>query len=82
MNSSEDAVPPGVVTETSAAPAAPGGAAHVMVVTLTTTTLVQGLPPIRTVEPETKFVPVIVTAVPPFAGPIPGAISIAVGGSR
>src|SRR6201993_4955466 len=45
-----------------------------MVVLFTTTTLVAAALPNVTVAPEAKFVPVIVTAVPPATGPLLGEI--------
>src|SRR5215510_5852394 len=59
----------GLVTVTVTAPAACAGVVAVICVPLTTTTLVAAVPPNVTVAPETKFVPVIVTLVPPVAGP-------------
>ena len=50
-----------------------------MVVLLLITTLVAGVPPIKTVAPERKPVPVMVTAVPPFVLPAFGAILLTVG---
>jgi hypothetical protein len=47
---------------------------------LTTTTLVAADPPKETVAPDTKFVPVIVTGVPPPNGPETGATADTVGG--
>jgi hypothetical protein len=44
----------------------------VIVVLFTTTTWVAAVPPNVTVAPEAKFVPVIVTAVPPVVGPLFG----------
>jgi hypothetical protein len=44
----------------------------VIVVVFVTTTLVAAVPPKVTVAPNAKFVPVIVTAVPPAAGPLFG----------
>jgi hypothetical protein len=46
---------------------------------LTTTTLVAADPPKETVAPDTKFVPVIVTGVPPPNGPETGATADTVG---
>jgi hypothetical protein len=43
-----------------------------MVVLFTTTTLVAAVPPNVAVAPVTKFVPVIVTAVPPAVDPLFG----------
>ena len=45
----------------------------------TTVTLVAGVPPNVTVAPATKFVPVIVTAVPPAVGPLLGETPLTVG---
>jgi hypothetical protein len=70
---------PAWVTVTVAAPAAPAGVAAVIVVLLTTTTLAAATPPIVTVAPETKFVPVIVTAVPPAVVPLLGLTPVTVG---
>ena len=44
-----------------------------IVVLLTTVTPVAAVPPMVTVAPAAKFVPVIVTAVPPAIGPEVGA---------
>jgi hypothetical protein len=62
-------VPAVVVTKMLAVPAEPAGVTAVIEVLLTTTTLVAGAPPTVTVAPVKKFVPVIVIAVPPAAGP-------------
>jgi len=53
----------------------------VILVPLTTTTLVAAVPPIVTVAPAPKSVPVIVTAVPPFVVPEFGEIALTVGGA-
>src|SRR5580658_7887717 len=50
-----------------------------MVVPLTTTTLVAATPPNVTVAPATKFVPVMVTAVPPAVDPLLGVTLVTVG---
>jgi hypothetical protein len=50
-----------------------------MVVPFTTTTLVAAVPPNVTVAPAAKFVPVIVTAVPPAGGPLFGDTLVTVG---
>jgi hypothetical protein len=71
--------PPGFVTVTVAAPALPAGVTAVMVVLLTTTTLLAAVPPNVTVAPLAKFVPVIVTAVPPDTGPLFGDTLVTVG---
>jgi hypothetical protein len=54
------------------APALPAGVVAVICVPLTTTTLLAAAAPNVTVAPAAKFVPVIVTAVPPAAGPLFG----------
>jgi hypothetical protein len=51
----------------------------VIEVLLTTTTLVAGVLPNVTVAPDTKFVPVIVTAVPPDVDPVLGLTLVTVG---
>jgi hypothetical protein len=51
----------------------------VICVALTTTTLVAAVPPNVTVAPAAKFVPVIVTAVPPAVGPVFGDMLVTVG---
>ena len=73
-------VPSGVVTETSTLFAPPnGGVTAVMVVSLTTTTLLATAPPnVTTVAPR-KFVPPIVTLVPPLVGPLFGVTEVTVG---
>jgi hypothetical protein len=50
-----------------------------MVVLFTTTTLVAAVPPKVTVAPAAKFVPVIVTPVPPAVGPLLGLTLVTVG---
>src|SRR6266852_5745820 len=62
----------GLVTTTFTAPAACAAVVAVICVALTTTTLVAPVPPNVAVVPVTKFVPVMVTAVPPAAAPLPG----------
>jgi hypothetical protein len=51
----------------------------VIVVLLTTNTFVAAVPPNVTVAPAAKFVPVIVTAVPPAVDPLFGATLVTVG---
>jgi len=68
-----------LVTVTVTAPALPAGVVAVIVVLLTTTTLVAAVLPNVTVAPEAKFVPVIVTAVPPEVEPLFGLILLTVG---
>jgi hypothetical protein len=53
---------------------------HVIEVDETTTTDVHELPPMVTVAPDMKFVPVIVTDVPPAVVPEVGKILVTVGG--
>jgi hypothetical protein len=52
-----------------------------MVVLLTATTLVAAAVPNVTVAPAAKFVPVIVTAVPPAVDPLFGDTLLTVGGA-
>jgi hypothetical protein len=68
-----------LVTVTVTAPALPAGVVAVMVVLFTTTTLVAAVPPNVTVAPVAKFAPVIVTAVPPAAGPLFGLTLVTAG---
>jgi hypothetical protein len=68
-----------LVTITVTAPALPAGVVAVIVVLFTTVTLVAAVPPNVTVAPVTKFVPVIVTAVPPAVDPLFGLILLTVG---
>ena len=72
---------PLTVTVTVTAPALPAGVVAVMVVLFTTTTLVAAVPPNVTVAPAAKFVPVIVTAVPPDVDPLFGETLLTVGGT-
>jgi hypothetical protein len=60
-------------------PALPAGVVAVMLVLFTTTTFVAAAEPNVTVAPEAKFVPVIVTAVPPVVGPLLGDTLLTVG---
>ena len=75
-------LPPEVVTTTLAFPAVPDGVTAVIVVLLTTITLVAGTPPMVTPVAPVKFVPVMVTGVPPAVGPLDGEIPVTVGGRR
>ena len=50
-------------------------------VPLTTTTFVAAVPPNVTVAPTAKFVPVIVTPVPPVVDPVFGDTPLTVGGT-
>ena len=70
---------PFTVTVTVTAPALPAGVMAVICVPLTTTTLVAALLPNVTVAPAAKFVPVIVTDVPPAGNPVFGETLLTVG---
>ena len=70
---------PAIVTVTVTAPALPAGVVAVIVVLFTTTTFVAAVLPNVTVAPATKFVPVIVTAVPPAVDPLFGLTLLTVG---
>jgi hypothetical protein len=70
---------PFTVTVTVTAPALPAGVVAVIVVPFTTTTLVAEVPPNVTPAPAAKFVPVIVTAVPPAVDPLFGDTLVTVG---
>jgi hypothetical protein len=76
------AVPVGVVTETTCGPGWPTGVTAVTVVESTTETDVAATPPILTLEAPDRLVPVIVTAVPPIAGPTFGLIEMMVGAAH
>jgi hypothetical protein len=67
------------VTVTVTAPAAFAGVVAVIVVLLTTVTFVAAVPPKVTIAPKAKFVPVIVTAVPPAVDPLFGLTLLTVG---
>jgi len=71
--------PSGFVTTMSAVPAACAGVVAVIEVAVATATPVAGAPPIETVAPAVKPVPVIVTLSPPAVGPEPGAIPVTAG---
>ena len=68
-----------MVTATVTAPDVPAGVVAVIDVLLTTTTLVADTPPNETVSPVAKFVPVIVTDVPPAVVPLDGDTLVTVG---
>jgi len=70
---------PGSVTVTVTAPALAAGVVAVICVPLTTTTLFAAAAPNVTVAPAAKFVPVIVTGVPPATGPVLGDTLLTVG---
>jgi hypothetical protein len=69
-----------VATTTSFPPAVPDGVVQVIEVEETTTTDVHEIPPMVTVAPVMKLVPVIVTEVPPAVEPEVGEILVTVGG--
>jgi hypothetical protein len=71
---------PGFVTVAVTAPALPAGVVAVISVPLTATTFVAAVPPNVTVAPAAKFVPVIVTDVPPAVVPLFGDTLVTVGG--
>ena len=72
---------PPEVTVTVAAPAVPAGVVAVMIVLFTTATFVAAALPNVTVAPEAKFVPVMVTLVPPRVEPVFGDTFVTVGGA-
>ena len=72
-------VPLGVVAVTVAAPTAPAGEVTVMDVAELTTTFDAALAPNFTPVAPVKFVPVMVTDVPPAAGPLVGLNDVTVG---
>lgn len=74
-------LPAGVVTTTLAAPADPCAVVAVICVALLTVKLVAAVPPMLTAVAPVKFVPVIVTLVPPVVGPLDGFIVVTVGGA-
>lgn len=71
-------VPPLVVTVTVTAPELPAGVVAVTLVLFTTTTFVAAALPNVTTAPAAKFVPVMVTAVPPTVDPLLGLILLTV----
>ena len=71
-------VPPAVVTVTSSAPA-PAGEVAVIDVAELTVKLVAPIAPNFTAVAPVKLAPVIVTDVPPAAGPDVGEIDVTVG---
>ena len=73
------AVPPGVVTTTSFAPAAPAGATPLIEVALFTTTLVAAMPPTFTLVAPVRLSPVILKGVPPSVDPALGEMDAMVG---
>ena len=73
--------PPTVVTVTSIVPAMCTGEVAVIVVMLTTVTDVAAVAPKLTPVAPVRFVPVIVTEVPPAVGPAFGLTDVTVGGA-
>ena len=71
--------PFGLVTKTVTAPAVAGRVVAVMIVLLTKVTLLASVPPNVAAAPETKFVPVMVTEVPPLSEPDEGETDNTVG---
>src|ERR1700678_3308203 len=69
----------GLMTVAVTTPSACAAVVAVMVVLFTTTTFVAPVPPNVAVAPLTKFVPLIVMAVPPAAGPLFGFTPVTVG---
>lgn len=63
-------------------PAACAGTMAVIVVALATVKLVAAVPSNMTLMAPVKFVPVIVTVLPPEVGPEPGLTDVTVGGSK
>ena len=84
MKSSGAEVPPAFVTVTGTVPATCAGAVYVSEVPSAAITVgvIGAEPSTETVEPASKPVPVIVTAVPPPAGPSSGAIVASTGAAR
>ena len=72
--------PPGLLTVTVTAPEVPAGVVAVICVALTTTMFAAAAVPKVTVAPRVNLVPVIVTDVPPAAGPLFGETLLTVGG--
>lgn len=72
-------VPPAVVTVTSAVPTGAAGATAVIFVALVTVNELAGTAPNATLVAPVNPVPVIVTVVPPAAGPDFGLIRVRVG---
>ena len=72
-------VPPVVVTVMSTVPAEPAGAVAVIEVALLTAKLVALVAPNLTALAPVRFVPVIVTVVPPEVGPAVGLTPVTVG---
>ena len=76
---SDPLLPLELVTSTLTPPAVWAGVVAVIEVLLTNVTFVAVVPPKVTVAPEAKFVPVIVTDVPPLTDPELGERDVIVG---
>lgn len=72
-------VPPGAVTVTSTTPTTPGGEVAVTMVGLRTERFEAALDPKVTALAAVRFVPVIVTVVPPAVDPEAGLTTLTVG---
>ena len=72
-------VPLGVVTTTLRAPAVPAGVVQMRLVAVMELKPVAAAPPMVTPVAPVRFVPLIVTTVPPAAGPLPGEMPVTVG---
>ena len=72
-------VPPGVTTVTSSVPAGTAGAVTVILLVELTVNAAAAVEPKSTAETLVKFVPVIVTVVPPLTGPADGLTPVTVG---
>ena len=72
-------MPDGAVTLTSTVPGTPGGATAVICVAESTLKLVAAVVPKVTAVAPVRFSPVIVTAVPPAAGPFFGKSFLMIG---
>ena len=71
-------MPPPVVTRTSTVPV-PAGAVAVICVALLNVKLLAAVPPKLTAVTPPKFVPLMVTLLPPVAGPDVGEMLVTVG---
>ena len=73
-------MPPTVVTRTSTVPVPAGAVAVIWVAELTVNPVAADPPKVTAVAPE-KFVPVMITAVPPVCGPAVDERELTVGGA-
>ena len=71
-------LPPGVYTTTPVRPAVPGGVVTVMEVAVSAV-IVAAVVPKSTAVASVRYVPVMVTAVPPAVDPVDGMILVMVG---